>query len=225
MPVDFFNAHSHRKPQSGSEFVCRNAYHFLSAKSIGKLPYALSVGIHPWHALAFKPEKVENLRTLASVPQVLAIGECGLDRRKGPPLSVQLPCWEAQFFLAQELRLPLILHCVRAWQDLLPLCRVSEVPMLFHDFRGNSSVLEAFLPLPHVFFSFGKNLMNPGKAREVFCRVPEERFLLETDNSSLRIESLYQKAAGLRELSPEKFQVQMKKNTVAFFGEKALAFF
>jgi TatD DNase family protein len=168
---------------------------------------------------------METLKTLASVPQVLAIGECGLDRRKGPPLSVQMPCWEAQFSLAQELQLPLILHCVRSWQNLLPLCRLSGVPMLFHDFRGNSSVLEAFLPFPQIYFSFGKNLMKSGKSQEVFCKVPESRFLLETDNSLLKIESLYQKAAGLKQLNPDNFKNLMKKNTAAFFGERALAFF
>jgi TatD DNase family protein len=225
MITRFFNVHSHRKPGMAGEFVCRNAFHFLSAASIAKLSYAVSVGVHPWHAAQFSEEVLQRLRQCGRLPQVLAIGETGIDRRKGPPLEIQMLSWEAHFRLAQEMQLPLLLHCVRAWQDVLPLVSKTEVPLLLHDFRGNEEVLKSFLGMPKVFFSFGKSLMLSSDAQRIVKLVPEERLLLETDNSAFTIEEIYLKAAGIIGKSPNEIGAQLKKNALAFFGAKALAFF
>ena len=167
MNARFFNVHSHRKPGSPDEFVCRNAFHFLSAASVKMLPYPVSVGVHPWHAAQFSNDEMETLRQCTGLPQVLAIGETGIDRRKGPALDIQMASWEAHFRLAQETGLPLIVHCVRAWQDVLPLIFRSEVAVLLHDFRGNEEVLNSFLRFPKVFFSFGKSLMLSSDAGRI----------------------------------------------------------
>lgn len=225
MNARFFNVHCHRKPGSADEFVCRNAFHFLSAASLKKLPYPVSVGVHPWHAAQFSEAVWQRLRECTNLPQVLAIGETGIDRRKGPALEIQMLSWEAHFRLAQETGLPLVLHCVRAWQDVLPLVSRSQVPVLLHDFRGNEEVLKSFLRFPKVFFSFGKSLMLSSEAQQILKLVPEDRLLPETDNSSYKIQEVYLKAAGIIGKSPEEIGAQMKKNALAFFGAKALAFF
>jgi len=225
MSASFFNAHNHRKPRNAEEFACRNAFHFLSETSVKKLPYPVSVGVHPWHAAQFNEAVLEDLRKCVSLPQVLAIGETGLDRRKGPDFEIQKLCWEKHIMLANETGLPLIVHCVKAWQDIFPLVSQSGVPVLLHDFRGNETILKQFLKLPHVFFSFGKSLLTSPTAQTIFCLVPDDRFLLETDSAAISIESVYEKAGSLRTWNGGNFSDMVKKNTLAFFGAKALAFF
>ena len=75
-----------------------------------------AVGIHPWHAAA---DRLPLLRLRAAHPQVVMIGEAGLDRLAEAPMSLQIELFEAQVRLADELRKPLIIHCVRAWGELL----------------------------------------------------------------------------------------------------------
>jgi TatD DNase family protein len=225
MSASFFNAHSHRKPQNAEEFACRNAFHFLSPETLKELPYPVSVGVHPWHAAQFKEAVLENLRKCVSLPNVLAIGECGLDRSNGPTLEIQMSSWENQFRLAQESGLPLIVHCVKAWQDIFPLVSQSGVPVLLHDFRGNETIQKQFLKLPHVYFSFGKSLLTSHTAQAIFSLVPGDRFLLETDSAAISITSVYEKAESLSTVQGRFFSDSVKKNALAFFGEKALAFF
>jgi len=225
MSVRYCNVHSHRKARNPEEFNCRNAYHFLREKSFAELNYPVSVGMHPWHAGQFSPIVFSRLRSLALHPQVLAIGEIGLDKRNGPSMEVQLACWQPQFELAQELGLPLVVHCVRAWQEIIPFLRRSFVPVLLHDFRGNRHVLQSLLPLERLFFSFGKSLLQSQQSRDVFVRIDPKRILLETDQSSIPIAEIYQEAALLSGISATDYEQQMKKNCLAFFGEKALPFF
>lgn len=221
----YLNAHSHRKALKKDEIVCRNAFHFLNADTIRELDYPVSVGIHPWHSSECVENSESILSELLHLPNVLALGEAGLDRVNGPLMQIQLDCWEMQFQLAHRLKMPIIVHCVRAWQDIFPFCKRSEVPILLHDFRGNEQILQQFLPLEMVYFSFGKSLIKTKNTALIFKKIPANRLLLETDNSALQIEDIFKKAASLRNQGLPELCEQMKKNGHLFFGEKSLAFF
>lgn len=221
----FINCHSHRKPENEGVFVCRNAYHLLPENSIVRLPYPVSAGMHPWHAARHSLAGIAHLRRLLLLPGVIALGEAGLDKRKGPAFDVQLKCWNAQFALAQETGVSLIVHCVRAWQEMLPFVRSTEVPLLFHDFRGNQQMMESYVRKDNIFFSFGSNLLTSDKSRLVFSLVPDGRFLLETDQAAIRIAEVYRAAAEIRGCKSSELEAQVKKNAGVFFGEKVLSFF
>lgn len=221
----YLNVHSHRKALKKDEVVCRNAFHFLEPDAIKKLPYPVSVGIHPWHSEECKKFSERKLSELLLLPNVLALGEAGLDRVNGPLMQIQMACWEMQFDLAQHHKTPIIVHCVRAFQDIFPFCRRTKVPILLHDFRGNEQILQQFLPLELVYFSFGKSLFKTKNMEEVFKKIPANRLLLESDASAIPIEDIFKKAAQLRNQGLAELCEQMKKNGHLFFGEKSLAFF
>jgi TatD DNase family protein len=153
------------------------------------------------------------------------VGEAGLDKRKGPGMNIQLSCWKAQFALAQETGLPIIVHCVRAWEEMLPFVRSTGVPMMFHDFRGSLQLMESFAKQDGIYFSFGISLLQSEKCSLVFSHIPENRFLLETDQSALSIASVYRAAAKIRGRESSELEGQVKKNAIGFFGEKVLSFF
>jgi len=221
----YLNVHSHRKALKKDEIVCRNAFHFLEPDAIKKLNYPISVGIHPWHSEVCEKNSERKLSEFLLLPNVLALGEAGLDRANGPSLQIQMTCWEMQFDLAQNHTMPIIVHCVRALQDIYPFCKRTKVPILLHDFRGNEQILQQFFPLELVYFSFGKSLFKTKNVEEVFKKIPADRLLLESDASAIPIEDIFNQAAQLRNQSLSELCAQVKKNGQLFFGEKALAFF
>jgi len=221
----FINAHSHKKAQSQEEWVCRNAFHFLGVEGLNKLGYPVSVGWHPWFSDLFTSDSENALASFLKAENVVAIGETGLDRSVDVPFSVQMSAWISHFNLAQKHSLPLIIHCVKAYYDLVPFCKRSSVPLLFHGYRGNLGITQTLLDCEQVWFSFGKDLLSRPQSRAIFAQIPVSRILLETDNCGLPIARIYEKAAALLHLSLDDLQVEMKKNALRFFGEKALALF
>ncbi|MGN1252529.1 MAG: TatD family hydrolase [Muribaculaceae bacterium] len=136
----------------------------------------LSVGIHPWHA---DTGDIEAVRALAlSDPRVVAIGECGLDRFRGPSIDIQQEVFEKHILLSEELRLPLVIHCVRAYSDLLALRKkhTPVQPWIIHGFRGKPELAQQ-LVRQGLYLSLGHlhNLAVPAS-------VPSPHLLRETDS-------------------------------------------
>lgn len=204
----YLNIHTHRKPQSPQEFCIRNAFFPKRIESISHLPYAVSVGIHPW----FAGEKVmgfaEKMDSFLAMEKVIAVGEIGLDRVKNVPFSQQIEVFEQQLFFAEKYQKPVILHCVKAISDIFPYLKKTKVPFIFHQFDGNETQLKQLLPYP-AYFSFGKNLFTSAKSQHVFTLIPENRYFLETDVAAIRIEKVYKQAALLKNISEEKIKEQI----------------
>ncbi|AMS26044.1 hypothetical protein AEM51_02460 [Bacteroidetes bacterium UKL13-3] len=196
----FINIHSHHKPKLMNEFVLRNAYLSLSSESIQNFPYAVSVGLHPWHLQQMTVnECTDKLIELASSEKVMAIGEIGIDRAIDTPVQKQLTYFEAQLNIARALQKPVIIHAVKSYGDLVPFLKKTKVPFIFHQFQGNEQQAKELLKY-NAFLSFGKNLFEP-KSEQTFKTVPLENIFLETDTSHhLHIDDIYRKAAELKKM-------------------------
>ena len=116
-----------------------------------------SAGFHPWHIEDFDNNKmVETVELLAKSNNVLAIGECGLDRAINTPIEKQEVVFLKQIAIAEKTQKPLIIHAVRSYPDLIRVKKQtrSTVPWIMHGFSGNKQTTEQLLP--HGFyFSFG----------------------------------------------------------------------
>ena len=126
----FINLHAHRKPQSDEEFVIRNAYHFMDADKADALPYSVSTGIHPWQLKEDFSLQLNQLTKLASCKNVIAIGECGLDRIKGPAIGIQIDALRAQIEIANRINKPMILHLVKSYSDMLAISHSMKTPWI-----------------------------------------------------------------------------------------------
>lgn len=159
-----------------------------------------SMGVHPWKAaepdvdsrLALMEQNL-NLYAYNSLqppctvgadvchpgcsPVIVAVGECGLDLRKGPDLQLQLPVFKRQLEMAEKYRLPVILHAVGANHILLNLKKHlrPQVPWIFHGFRGNPAQARQLLDAG-IHLSLGRRF-NPST-----IALPTVRFLRESDN-------------------------------------------
>lgn len=196
----------------------RNAYHYLGENSIEKLPYRVSVGLHPWHMETENVElQLQKVQNLALLTNVAAIGEAGLDRAIDTPINIQLQAFEAQIKIAEKVHKPMIIHCVRAYSDIFTLLKkYDSISMCLHGYSGNAQQTEAFLKLKNVYFSFGKQLWTE-KTAEIFKIIPIEKIFLETDNTSKSIEEIYLQAASLKKIKEEQLLELIYLNKQKFF--------
>ena len=114
-----------------------------------------SIGFHPW-SLPLEENQtalIDQMQSrLASTPQIVAIGECGIDKvRSNAARSEQLVWLEAQMRLACQLQRPILLHTVRAWAEMIEMRSQMEQefaqlpPMVLHGFRARGEVAQMML--------------------------------------------------------------------------------
>ncbi len=196
----FINIHTHSKPLSKNTWVLRNAYHFLDDAAVKKLNYSVSVGLHPWHVRVNYQQQLYNVKKICNLKNVLAIGEIGLDRVVNTDVNLQKQAFEAQLKFATRLNKPVIIHAVRTYPDLIPYIKKYRIPFLLHQYNGSLQQTAQFLKYPHVYFSFGKDLIEQReKVIAPFQEIPVNKIFLETDVSKYRISEVYQKAAQFKE--------------------------
>lgn len=171
-----------------------------------------SVGIHPWY-IASADTNRSRFEELLRHPQVLAVGEAGLDKPAESSLPVQMEVFEYQARLAEEIEKPLIIHLVKAVDELLKLKQQIHpmTPWIIHGFRGKAALAEAYLR--HGFhLSFGEKYHE-----EALRIVPPERLFLETDESAVPIDALCEKAALIRRIPVEELWEALRKNVRTTF--------
>jgi len=176
-----------------------------------------SLGIHPWF-ISNPPLQLKQLKYYGSVPGVIAIGECGLDRVCTADFSLQQQVFRQQILLANEIKKPLIIHCVRAFPETLGLLKEAEVPVIFHGFNKKQAVADMLLQNGY-YLSFGKSLLQEHSfIAGVFASTPPELFFLETDNSADTIATIYKAAAKIRKTSEDDIILQIQNNFKKVFG-------
>ena len=175
-----------------------------------------SVGIHPWYITSSTVSLAEKKRCLEELlyhPQVLAMGEAGLDKLADASLSLQREVFEYQARLAEETDKPLVIHLVKAVDELLKLKqKIRPVkPWIIHGFRGKAVLAEEYLR--HGFYlSFGEKYQE-----EALRIMPSERLFIETDESTASVDTLYERAAILRKTPLEELRRTISKNVSEIF--------
>lgn len=145
-----------------------------------------TAGVHPHDSRNCTMDTIAELRRLAALEQVVAIGECGLDfNRDFSPRPQQEKWFAAQVALAEELQKPLFMHERDAGQrfyDILTAVRKS-VPAVVHCFTGSRESLKMYLDLGlHIGVTGWICDERRGKPlRELVGEVPLDRLMIETD--------------------------------------------
>ncbi|EJX09042.1 TatD-related deoxyribonuclease [gut metagenome] len=176
-----------------------------------------SIGYHPWFLpMSAAPMRWELFEKLLAHPQVLAVGEAGLDKYAEASLSFQLKVFAHQVVLSERVGKPMVIHLVKALDELLRLKRemCPVQPWIIHGFRGKPALAEMLLH--HGFYlSFGEKYQE-----ETLKRIPVDRLFLETDESSLSIELCYKRVALLRGCSEKELLESVSRNVkVVFFNQ------
>ncbi|WP_368293495.1 TatD family hydrolase [Dehalobacter sp. TBBPA1] len=144
-----------------------------------------AVGIHPHDVEACTDKTWETLLRLAQNPKVVAWGEIGLDYfRDISPRDDQRKWFIHQLKLANEVGLPVIIHNRDAHGDILQIIKnhPPEAGGVFHSYSGSWEMAKELLAMGfYLSFSGPLTFKNARHAPEVAEKVPEDRFLIETD--------------------------------------------
>ena len=145
-----------------------------------------AVGVHPEDCAGWQDTDVEELRSLAAHPKVVAVGEIGLDYywKENPPREFQQKVFRAQLALARELDLPVIVHDREAHGDCLSIIReFPQVRGVFHCFSGSAEMAKELVGLGWMIsFTGALTYKNARKAVEAAQAVPLDRIMIETDS-------------------------------------------
>ena len=116
---------------------------------------------------------------------------------------------------------PLIIHCVKAYADLLKILKARKFSgrILIHDYSGNFAMAQSLLKFD-CYFSFGKSLFsNKLAAASVLRFLPKDKIFLETDDQlDFSIEDIYKKAAFILELDEKNCEKLFHLNLLNFFS-------
>ncbi len=162
-----------------------------------------SVGLHPLDILNANENWVQILEKQLQNNEVMAIGECGIDRRINIQVPTQINYFEKQIKLAKEYSLPLIIHSVRSYSDLLLLHKKNKPsnPWILHAYTGNLETTKQLIK-HNFYFSIGEQLIRSKKDwSKILNLIPHNRLFFETDAANINIMLIYKRASELLSLS------------------------
>lgn len=190
--LPYVNIHTHRPTGSGIELRTE--------------------GVHPWDA---------DMRLVATLGERLsdaqAVGETGLDFVHGPSREMQTEALRAQLRLARERGLPVVLHCVRAFEPLMrELAACEPRAVIFHGFIGSPEQARRALAKGY-FLSFGERAFASPKTLAALRETPLSQLFLETDDSPVPIAEIYARAAEAKGVPEEELQRAILDNYKRIF--------
>jgi len=157
---------------------------------------------------------LEKVGQLARTEEIVAIGVCGLDKLASASMDVQQFVFEKHIEIAEKVQKPLIIHCVRSFNELVQIKNFSgsTVEWIVHGFNNDLQVADMLLR-HEMFLSFGKALLDPkSNACKVLPQLEEELYLLETDDSNIDISDIYQSVEQLIGMDPDILKLSMMTN-------------
>jgi TatD DNase family protein len=186
MEIPFVNIHTHREGNVGANSVLNIHQPF----SVIASEY-VSVGMHPWY---LEEECVESdlmaMKELLGHESVLAIGECGLDRRCAASWDLQWKVFRQQLIWASDLNKPLIIHCVRAQEELIRELKKWKVSFLFHGFNRGRDMAQSIIQAGG-YLGISPSFLANLKKNDWIKEIPLDKVLLETDDVPNSIEEMY----------------------------------
>lgn len=172
----------------------------------------LSVGIHPWQAS--KDVDKTLLQAALSAAECVFMGEIGLDKTCPIHWDDQVFCFEQQLKIADEMKLPVIIHCVRAMPEILAQKkRFKNIPAwIVHGFRGKAETATQWIK-NGFHLSFGVH-----QAADALKACPLDRLFIESDESEVDISLLYKQAADRLSIPMEELSRRIESHFNELIG-------
>ncbi|UYV20696.1 TatD family hydrolase [Halomonas qaidamensis] len=169
--------------------------HWPNVLALGsRTDVSLCVGLHPYFIDAHSDHDLVALETLLAKHEAeagkrfVAVGECGIDGRFTESLEEQWKYFNAQLRLAKQFDLPVVVHCVKANDQVSKRLRQLALPRggLIHAFSGSYEQAAKFLDLGFTLGLGGAiTYERAQRLREVVARLPDNGFVLETDSPDM----------------------------------------
>ncbi len=171
---------------------------------------SFSIGIHPWEIAENWQVQMQQVVAKSQLQNCKALGECGLDKMVKTPLKIQQAVFKAHIDWANELQKPLIIHCVKAYDELLKFVNDIQVPVIVHDF-GKSVELGKQLQEKGIYLSIGKAVFRTSFGN-VLPQLDKQLLFLETDDTEYSIVQIYKQTAKIFQCDLLTLQQQIHRN-------------
>ncbi len=179
-----YDIHTHHHPATPGEAIVQ-----LTPDAFFPQPgHFYSVGLHPWDIAADWRVVMAKMLVMALHPQVVMIGEAGLDKKNGTaPLELQIEVFREHVRLSELTRKPLIIHCVKAVDEVLAIRKEMKAKQswIFHGFRGGVEQWQQLERTRGLHVSIGAH-----HDQTFIKEIPLSRLLLESDDRG-DIDTLY----------------------------------
>jgi len=213
MSIKYIDIHTHRRIDANDvvSILSVDVHHAYGTA----LPEHCSIGVHPWHLEAIDVEAaLDKVQRNAGLKQVVAIGECGIDRMRKLPLSLQKDVFLQHVHIAENVGKPVIIHAVRAYSDLLALRKHSDrsLPWIVHGFNGAYDIAMRLIE-KNIRLSFGPAILDAvTKASRVMHALPRDFLFIETDETPELLQDMYTRASVLLDVEASEFAQLMLRN-------------
>lgn len=206
--IPYINIHTHLKHDNASIELYN-----MKVNEACDAAYC-SFGLHPWElGKGSEKQYLDKLNVYCENKVIAAVGEVGLDKAIEYPITLQEEWFIKQHELAEKHKLPVIIHCVKSWNELMGLHKKVKprVPWIFHGFAGNLILADQLIKAG-CYLSFGQQLLKNEKQQRVFKDISLENVFLETDDSDEKIDNIYKKAADLHHICSDNLKEQIYSN-------------
>ena len=154
-----------------------------------------------------------KLAVIALHPQVLMLGETGLDKKNGTtPIERQIEVFREHIRLSELLHKPIIVHCVKAFDEILAIRKETKanLPWIIHGFRGGIEQWEQ-LSKAGLHISIGRHYNT-----KLIQQLPQQQFLIESDDTT-EIEEIYTLISQDTGMTISKLQQLVENNFLHLF--------
>lgn len=190
----FLDIHTHNILTDNTYAVISQSVSFIENENPDNIKKYFSIGIHPWEIHTTNTSVLTKMDQMAALKNIVAIGECGLDKNSVASIKEQDYFFERQVCISEEHKKPLIIHCVAAFNEIIQLRKRLKPTQnwLIHGFRGKPQLAQQLLDAGF-YLSFGEKF-NP----ESVIITPVNRLCVETDESTMPINEIYKNIARLK---------------------------
>jgi TatD DNase family protein len=224
LPGDYIDIHNHDASSAEGVFILDNLMAHEGILPVDTDGRIFSLGIHPWFLNEDNHDQLIDFVKFNSLnPAIAAIGEAGFDKIRGPSKELQHRTFAEQAVISEETRKPLVVHCVRAWDELMAAHKKlkPEMPWLIHGFRGKKELAMQLISR-NMYISFWFDFIIHPEASVLVRSLPVERIFLETDGSGADIREIYRKVADDLGMTTDTLKDLIIKNFKELFKGKSL---
>lgn len=219
-PKDYINIHDHGALTTEGVFIVDNIMVHQGRSPSENRGIAFSVGAHPWNIDLLNLEsQMSIVRDFSLHPNVIAIGESGFDKIKGESMELQKEAFIMHSEISEERGKPLVIHCVKAFDEVLAAKREIKphMPWIMHGFRGSPELARQLTGKGIYLSAWVEWAIRPVSA-ETLRAIPREMLFLETDGFDISIIPVYQVVAGHLGVEVPVLREQVHGNFLRVFG-------
>lgn len=213
----FIDIHTHNPAPARADLVQIEAV-MVTASTATPPEGLFSAAIHPYSMAGFDITWIDRLQQIAASGRCVAIGETGLDMRQeyAATEKQQRAVLDEHLFLASKLQKPLIIHAVKARDEVLRRLDSVTVPVVFHGFAGTAQAAAQITERGH-YISLGHKITHDEALIERARQFDRSKLLLETDDHDSTIQQVYRATAAALGVEIQELQRIVEHNFCTIF--------